>query len=65
MNHMMTTVQERTEELRLSNEELRERNRQLLEARAQAASDPLTGLLNHRKFHQSVHETVAEAESER
>jgi hypothetical protein len=27
MNHMMATVQERTEELRLSNDELRERNR--------------------------------------
>jgi len=63
MNHMMATVQERTEELRLSNEELRERNRQLLEARAQAASDPLTGLLNHRKFHQRVQEIIAEAES--
>ena len=62
MNRMMATVQERTEELRLSNEELRERNRQLLEARAQAASDPLTGLLNHRKFHQRVQEIVAEAE---
>jgi diguanylate cyclase (GGDEF)-like protein len=62
MNHMMATVQERTEEIRLSNEELRERNRQLLEARAQAASDPLTGLLNHRKFHQRVQEMVAEAE---
>jgi diguanylate cyclase (GGDEF)-like protein len=62
MNRMMSTVQERTEELRLSNEELRERNRQLLEARAQAASDPLTGLLNHRKFHQRVQEIIAEAE---
>jgi diguanylate cyclase (GGDEF)-like protein len=62
MNQMMTTVQDRTEELRLSNEELRERNRQLLEARAQAASDPLTGLLNHRKFHQRAREVVAEAE---
>jgi diguanylate cyclase (GGDEF)-like protein len=62
MNHMMSTVGERTEELRLSNDELRERNRQLLEARAQAASDPLTGLLNHRKFHQKVREVVEEEE---
>jgi len=61
MNHMMGTVQERTEELRLSNEELRERNRQLLEARTQAASDSLTGLLNHRKFHQKVREIVDES----
>jgi len=62
LNHMMTTVQERTEELRFSNEELRERNRQLVEARAQAAMDPLTGLLNHRKFHQRVREIIAETD---
>jgi len=61
LNHMMATVEERTEELRLSNEELRERNRQLLEARAQAASDALTGLLNHRKFHQKIREVIDEA----
>lgn len=63
LNHMMDTVQVRTEELRLSNEELRERNRQLLEARTQAASDALTGLLNHRKFHQRIREVVAQAET--
>jgi diguanylate cyclase (GGDEF)-like protein len=63
LNHMMDTVEQRTEELRLSNEELRERNRQLLEARTQAASDGLTGLLNHRKFHQRIREVVAEAEA--
>jgi len=63
LNHMMDTVQEQTEELRLSNEELRERNRQVLEARTQAASDGLTGLLNHRKFHQRIREVVAEAET--
>jgi len=62
LNHMMTAVEERTEELRLSNEELRERNRQLLEARAQAASDALTGLLNHRKFHQKIREVIADAQ---
>src|SRR5438034_6753768 len=61
LNHMMATVEERTEELRLSNEELRERNRQLLEARAQAASDALTGLFNHRKFHQKIREVIEEA----
>jgi diguanylate cyclase (GGDEF)-like protein len=63
LNHMMDTVEQHTEEIRLSNEELRERNRQLLEARAQAASDGLTGLLNHRKFHQKIREVVAEAEN--
>jgi diguanylate cyclase (GGDEF)-like protein len=62
LNHMMDTVEQRTEEIRLSNEELRERNRQLLEARTQAASDGLTGLLNHRKFHQKIREVVEEAE---
>jgi len=62
LNHMMTAVEERSEELRLSNEELRERNRQLLEARAQAASDALTGLFNHRKFHQKIREVIDEAE---
>jgi diguanylate cyclase (GGDEF)-like protein len=62
LNHMMTAVEERTEDLRLSNEELRDRNRQLLEARAQAASDALTGLFNHRKFHQKVREVIADAQ---
>ena len=65
LNHMMNTVEQRTEELRLSNEELRERNRQLLEARTQAASDGLTGLLNHRKFHQKIREVVEDAEKSR
>jgi len=60
LNQMMTTVEERTEELHLSNEELRERNRQLLEARALAAIDALTGLLNHRRFHQKVREVIAQ-----
>jgi diguanylate cyclase (GGDEF)-like protein len=63
LNHMMDTVEQRTEELRLSNEELRERNRQLLEARTQAASDGLTGLLNHRKFHQRIREVIGEAQA--
>jgi len=62
LNHMMTAVEERNEELRLSNEELRERNRQLLEARAQAASDALTGLFNHRKFHQKIREEIEQAQ---
>jgi diguanylate cyclase (GGDEF)-like protein len=63
LNHMINTVEQRTEELRLSNEELRERNRQLLEARTQAASDALTGLLNHRRFHQRIREVVSGAEA--
>jgi diguanylate cyclase (GGDEF)-like protein len=59
LNLMTSTARQRTEELRLSNEELRERNRQLLDARYQAATDPLTGLLNHRSFHESLREVVA------
>ncbi len=62
LNHMMATVQERTEEIRFSNEELRDRNRQLVEARAQAALDPVTGLLNHRRFHQRIREIIAEVD---
>jgi diguanylate cyclase (GGDEF)-like protein len=57
---MTATARQRTEELRLSNEELRERNRQLLDARYQAATDPLTGLLNHRTFHEQIREVVAQ-----
>lgn len=59
LNLMTSTAYQRTEELRLSNEELRERNRQLLDARYQAATDPLTGLLNHRTFHERIREVVA------
>jgi diguanylate cyclase (GGDEF)-like protein len=56
---MTSTARQRTEELRNSNEELRQRNRQLLDARYQAATDPLTGLLNHRSFHESLREEVS------
>jgi diguanylate cyclase (GGDEF)-like protein len=59
LNLMTSTAHQRTEELRLSNEELRQRNRQLLDARFQASTDPLTGLLNHRTFHDRI-KTVAE-----
>jgi len=60
LNLMTSTARQRTEDLRLSNEELRERNHQLLDARYQAATDPLTGLLNHRTFHERIREVVAE-----
>jgi diguanylate cyclase (GGDEF)-like protein len=60
LNLMTSTARQRTEELRLSNEELRERNRQLLDARYQAATDPLTGLLNHRTFHEQIRDVVAQ-----
>jgi diguanylate cyclase (GGDEF)-like protein len=60
LNLMTSTAHRRTEELRLSNEELRQRNRQLLDARYQAQTDPLTGLLNHRAFHEKI-KTIATA----
>jgi diguanylate cyclase (GGDEF)-like protein len=59
LNLMTATARQRTEELRLSNEELRERNRQLLDARYKAATDPLTGLLNHRTFHEAIRDVVS------
>lgn len=59
LNLMTATARQRTEELRLSNEELRERNRQLLDATYKAATDPLTGLLNHRTFHEALRDVVA------
>ena len=58
LNSMLATVQQRTDELQSANEELRQRNRQLLDARAQAASDPLTGLSNHRTLHERAREEV-------
>jgi len=62
LNSMMTKLEERERDLLLSLEELRERNRQLLEARAQAATDALTGLLNHRAFQERIREEVRRAE---
>lgn len=54
LNTMASQLQERESELRLSYEELKERNRQLLEARALATTDALTGLYNHRAFHENI-----------
>ena len=55
-------VRERTKELRLANEELSGRNSELQDARAQAATDALTGLRNHRAFQEKVREEIAHAE---
>ncbi len=52
LNTMVSTVQERTEEIE-------ERNRQLLDARALASTDGLTGVLNHRAFQERIREVVA------
>ena len=45
-----------------ANRELRERNRQLVDARTQAATDALTGLNNHRAFHDRLRDEVARAQ---
>ena len=42
---------------------MRERNRQLLETRVQAATDCLTSLPNHRSFHERIREAVSAAET--
>jgi diguanylate cyclase (GGDEF)-like protein/PAS domain S-box-containing protein len=54
-------VTERTRELRIANKELQQRHRQLLTARAQAVTDALTGLPNHRAFHERVRDEVSRA----
>src|SRR3990172_6562177 len=62
LNHMMSTVETHTEELRRANQELEERHRQLTDARTQAATDPLTELGNHRAFHKRIRDEIAGAE---
>ncbi len=62
LNDMASRLQQRESDLVLTNAELRERNRQLLEARVQAATDGLTALPNHRCFHERIREAVAAAE---
>jgi diguanylate cyclase (GGDEF)-like protein len=47
----------------MANEELKERNKQLLDARVTAATDGLTGLLNHRTFHEDVRLALNEAQA--
>jgi len=53
-NGMTETLLDRNYELREANEELQDRNRELLDARAQAATDGLTGLPNHRAFQERI-----------
>lgn len=62
LNHMMSAVETHTEELERANQELEERHRQLTDARTQAATDPLTGLGNHRAFHKRIRDEIAGAE---
>lgn len=63
LNDMIEAVQTRNRELSGAYEELKERNRQLTDARTQAATDALTGLGNHRSFHGRIRDEIAAAES--
>jgi diguanylate cyclase (GGDEF)-like protein len=51
-------VADRTRDLEIANDQLRQRNRQLVDARTQATTDALTGLGNHRAFHQRIREAT-------
>lgn len=62
LNTMAARIEEREHDILLANRELMNRNRQLMEARAQAATDALTSLPNHRKFHQTIREDLQAAE---
>lgn len=62
LNQMMAAVERSTGELHSAYEELWARNQQLTHARAQAASDALTGLWNHRRFHERIRELVLGAQ---
>ncbi|MEX0800394.1 MAG: PAS domain S-box protein [Dehalococcoidia bacterium] len=55
-------VRQRTAELEVSNRELRERNRELTDVRVLAATDALTGLPNHRAFHETIRKITEETE---
>ncbi len=63
LNDMMQAVQTRNRDLTAAYGELMERNIQLTDARAQAATDALTGLGNHRSFHRRIRDEIASAES--
>ncbi len=63
LNHMMEAIEQRNDDLREANSRLRDRNQELVDAQAQAATDPLTGLGNHRSFHKRLREEVTAAEA--
>jgi diguanylate cyclase (GGDEF)-like protein len=54
LNEMMSAIEKRTADLRQA-------NHHLTDARTQAATDPLTGLGNHRSFHKRVQDEAAAA----
>ena len=63
LNDMASRLQGREAELRHFNTELRERNRQLVEARSRAATDGLTSLGNHRTFQEIIRNLVPNRDS--
>jgi diguanylate cyclase (GGDEF)-like protein len=63
LNDMMGKIEQHTAELQHANEELTDRNRELVDARNEAATDPLTGLGNHRAFHNRLREEVMAADT--
>jgi diguanylate cyclase (GGDEF)-like protein len=65
LNEMMTGIEARTAELKRANKKLLESNRQLTNARSEAATDPLTGLGNHRAFHKKLREEFSRAAATR
>jgi diguanylate cyclase (GGDEF)-like protein len=54
LNEMMSAIEKRTEDLSQA-------NYHLTDARTQAATDPLTGLGNHRSFHKRLQDEAADA----
>jgi diguanylate cyclase (GGDEF)-like protein/PAS domain S-box-containing protein len=56
-------VQERTQELRRAYDELKTRTKELVHAKAEAATDALTGLRNHRAFHERIAQEIPAAEA--
>lgn len=62
LNNMMGKIEEHTDELRRANQALTEKNRDLVDARNEAATDPLTGLGNHRSFHNRLRDEVVLAQ---
>jgi diguanylate cyclase (GGDEF)-like protein len=62
LNNMMGKIEERTDELRRANLQLTEKNRDLVDARNEASTDPLTGLGNHRSFHNRLRDEVVRAQ---
>jgi len=62
LNTMMGRIEEHNDELRRANQALTDKNRDLVDARNEAATDPLTGLGNHRSFHNRIRDEVVRAQ---